>query len=202
MRVVLCHHCWTWEFFQGAACPDCHHLLSLDDPDPTAEELSQRLGTVVMRLGEVAWERDKLPTHGEVWGTTTGLIYWPLLSLLPNGSIVPTERVRVQEMSWSLMSLWKSRSSQIQTTQDEQQHVSFPADREEMGQSFLNTPGAAFFSRENLVKVQCRGRNWMLFRTPGRSVRMKCVSSPAEWKPAWHAFLQQDTWRQLSRRIS
>lgn len=202
MRVVLCHHCWAWVYFQGAACPECHQLLSLDDPDPTAMELSQRFGKVVMRLGEVAWEREKLPAHGEVWGTTTGLIYWPLLSHLPNGSIVPTERVPARETSWSLWPLWKSRTTGTPASSGDDHENAVLTDQTDLGQSFLSAPGAAFFPRENLVKVQCRGRNWMLFRTPGRSVRMKCFSPPAEWKPAWHAFLQQDTWRQLIRRIS
>lgn len=202
MRVVLCHHCWTWVFFQGAACPDCHHLLSLDEPDPAAEEMAERLGTVIVRLGEVAWDRPQLPTQGEIWGTTTGLIYWPLLSHWPNGSIVPFERRPIRDSSWSLLSLWKSPSTTPQNSLSIDSEISLPVDSNSLGESFLNVPGAAFFPRANLVKVQCRGQNWMLFRTSGRSVRMRCHSPPAEWKPVWHSFLQQDAWRQVCCRIS
>jgi hypothetical protein len=201
MRVVLCHHCWTWVFPQGPACPECRLVITLDDPDPSAEEMSQRLGTSVVRLGEVGWQRPRLPSRGELWGTTAGLIYWPMLESLPNGSIIPFERVAERNVSWSVFSLWHRHETPCKTVSIDHAWTPFPVAVEARGQRFLETPGAAFFPRENLVKIQCHGRVWTMFRTFGRTVRMAAFSTATEWKPAWQTFLQQDGWRHITGKI-
>ncbi|HET6424805.1 MAG TPA: hypothetical protein VFG20_14040 [Planctomycetaceae bacterium] len=200
MRVVLCHHCWTWVFPQGPACPECKSVITLDEADPSADEMTARLGTTALRLGEVGWERPKLPPRGELWATSTGLCYWPLLSSQPNGSIVSFERVAARDHSWSVFSLWRASPPVREIAATEDASTPFPLSVETPSQGFLDVPGAAFFPRENLVKVVCRGRSWTLFRTIGRTVRFTAYSVATEWKPAWQTLLRQDAWRHLAGR--
>lgn len=201
MRVVLCHHCWTWVFPNVAHCPECKRVIALDEPDPTAEELGQRFGTALMCLGDVIWERPKLPSRGVFWGTTTGLLYWPLLVHQPNGSIVPLETAATRSSTWtSLFSLWRRTEAEPeQMPPQDEEPVSLPAEGELLGQSFLDTPGAAFFPRENVVRVTRRGRSWMIHRTIGRPLRLTVRSNPTTDKPAWKTFFQQDNWRLISK---
>lgn len=201
MRVVLCHHCWTWVFPNGPACPECRLAITLDEPDPSAEALSARLSGPAERLGEVGWDRPRLPARGELWGTTAGLIYWPLLESLPNGSIVPFEHVTARDHAWSIFSLWHRPEEPQPSVTADHPWTPFPTTPEMRGHRFLETPGAAFFPRENLVKIQCHRKSWTLFRTLGRTVRMTAYSTATEWKPAWQTFLQQDGWRHITGRI-
>ncbi len=197
MRVVLCHHCWTWVFPSGVQCPECKRAIALDEPDPSAEELGQRLGTATQCLGDVIWERPKLPTHGEFWGTTAGLLYWPLLTHQPNGSIVPPE-ISSRSNSWSLLSLWRRSDDAHLDRLPREEFAMLPTAGEPLGQSFLDTPGAAFLPREHLVKITCRGRTWHIHRTVGRALRFMVPVAVPSGKPAWRAFFQQDAWRNIS----
>ncbi|MDP1798777.1 MAG: hypothetical protein Q8K78_14885 [Planctomycetaceae bacterium] len=198
MRVVLCHHCWTWVFPQGTHCPECKHAIALDTPDPTIDELSQRLGTATMRLSPVGWDRPKLPSRGELWGTTTGLLYWPLLTPQPNGSIVSAEASSRSSMSWSLFSLWCRADGAHEMTGSEE-WMPLPDAGQSLGQSFLDAPGAAFIPRENVVKITCRGRYWTIHRTIGRALRFGVPSPSSQGTPTgWRSFFQQDAWRNIS----
>lgn len=198
MRVVLCHHCWTWIFPQGIGCPECQQVVTLDDPDPALEELTERLGTSAVCLGEVRWERPKLPSRGELWGTSAGLIYWPYLVNLPNGSIVPWEPSPPQESSWSVFSLWHRTETRENPAATPADWNEFPTEAAECGTGFLNAPGAAFLARDQLARIQCRGRHWTIHRTTGRAVRFTAIAAATAWKPVWQSFLQQDAWRHLA----
>ncbi len=174
------------------------HVIALDDPDPPIDDFNTQLGTPAVRLGAVEWKRPKLPARGELWGTSTGLIYWPFLVDLPNGSIVPWESPSPPEHHWSVLSLWRRTEMDHTPVAEEPSWRMFPTTSAELGESFLNAPGAAFLSREKLARIQCRGRYWTIHRTVGRAVRFATISASTAWKPAWQTFLRQDAWRHLA----
>ncbi len=198
MRVVLCHHCWTWGFPNGAHCAECKRVIALDEPDPSAADLGELLGTVTTRLVRVAWDRPKLPSRGEVWGTTTGLLFWPTLVQQPNGAIVPLETGARAVSSWSFFTLWR-RVETITAMEDPVAlKVESPSVGVALGQGFLDAPGAAFFPCERVVKITCRSRVWILHRTVGRSLRLMVQPTAAEGSPVWKAFFQQEAWRRIA----
>lgn len=198
MRVVLCHHCWTWGFPQGKQCVECQQVIELDELDPTVDELQQLLGTATIRLAPVTWDRPKLPPQGDLWGTTTGLLFWPRLVQQPNGSIVPAAAATRGISGWSLFSLWRP-SSPSQPSADAESNCLPAADVDgSLGPSFLEAPGAAFFPRDRLVKVTCHRRSWSLHRTIGRPLRFVLPPSSPEEASSWRAFFQQDDWRGIA----
>ncbi len=198
MRVVLCHHCWTWVFPQGTQCGECKSVIALDEPDPAADELGRLLGTVSARLANVVWERPKLPSHAELWGTTTGLLYWPLLIQQPNGSIVPPANMSRPASPWSLFSLWRPTNPARSVDTPLESWTPLPQTGTALGQSFLDAPGAAFFPRENVVKIACRSRSWTLHRTIGRALRLTVQPQVTPGAPSWKDFFQQDAWRSIA----
>lgn len=161
--------------------------------------MGQRLGTVTMRLVHVAWDRQKLPSHGELWGTTTGLLYWPLLKQQPNGSIVPPDTLPSSaSSSWSLFARWRAMDVSPRVDTPGETWTPLPEGGTSLGQCFLDAPGAAFFPREQVVKITCRHRTWSLHRTIGRPLRFTLPSQSVNEVPSWKAFFQQDSWRRIA----
>lgn len=200
MRVVLCHTCWTWVLPSSASCPECQQSLDLDEPDPPLTAVANRLGAVIGRLDAVDWLRKQLPVHGELWGTTTGLLFWPLLTKQPNGAwCEPYHRSPHRHWTWQTFCSWWQTSAEPATP--------FIADAADLkGESgiriaerFFDAPGAAFFPREHLIRITLRRRRWTISRTLGRTVRMAALSSPHESRTAWRRFVQDDpNWRTLA----
>uniref|UniRef100_A0A7C2JX11 Uncharacterized protein n=1 Tax=Schlesneria paludicola TaxID=360056 RepID=A0A7C2JX11_9PLAN len=186
MKIVLCQQCWAWVPSQGEQCPECHQALDLDVPDPSPAQLAERLGEAVCRIAAVQLDRRKLPQRGRLWGTTAGLLFLPELMVLADGSLAdPLEAG--DSGSWSWFGLWRRSNRRFSTSWEEDLP---PAEPWDVAAAFLDRPGAAFFAREEIVRLWNRGRTWTLQRTIGRTVKWTMLSPPEVWRPAWRQLFQ------------
>jgi hypothetical protein len=195
MRIVLCHHCWSWVPLEVEACPDCQQLVDLGEPDPLVTALDALFGQVAGRLATVRCERRQLPSLGALWGVGGGLLFLPELSQLPNGALAgpeePTERF------WPLPRLWPLWGRKTpSTTSRVANHSEPPSD---LGERFLDSPGAVFVPRNHLIRAGLRGRTWTISRTVGRTQRFTILDSAEQARQAWRELLLRDpAWRPLA----
>ena len=198
MRIVLCHNCWCWVPVDGDRCPDCHRTVDLGDPDPSPAELEEMFGPVICELGAVRCERRKLPSVGHFLGVAGGLLFLPDVSVLPNGALEgedgPPERF------WPLSRWWPLWGSRVTAAPLRRALCSKVTDGHAgAGERFLNSPGAAFVPRDQLIRAALRGRVWTISRTLGRPLRLTALGNAEEARQAWHSLLSRDpVWRQLS----
>jgi len=198
MRIVLCHTCWSWVPLDGDQCPECHHAIDLSSPDPLPTALEEFFGTADWRLGTVRCERKQLPSEGTLLGTSEGLLFLPDLSSLPNGAIAAIERPA--EPFWQLPRWWPNWSRRAPTSM-----LAIPPGPERpsasshIGELFLESPGAVFVPREQLIRASLRGRSWIISRTIGSTLRFTSLDSADEARQMWREMLSHDpAWRQLA----
>jgi len=194
MRIVLCHNCISWVPLDAELCPDCHRPLDLNEPDPTAADLDERLGEARWRLGTVRCERKQLPSQGLLLGTTGGLMFLPEVIALPNGALQgvegPVERFWPLPRWWSL---WGRRAPVVPQIREPYLELN------RLGERFLSAPGALFVPREQLIRAALSGRTWTVSRTVGRTLRFTALSPAEEARQAWREMLSHDpAWRQLA----
>ncbi len=184
MRLVICHSCWTWMTPTGTSCSECHHFVDVTQPDPSNARLQEVFGRFVSRVATVRVERRELPATGSLVGTTQGLLFVPFLETLPDGGIHAPYDERGRGSVWSLWRFWQqpqlpgrrfAAGSQVLTDAPEPDLV----------QAFLDSPGALFVARDQLLRLHLRGRCWSLARAQGPVLRITFLSPDEEWKPAW-----------------
>jgi hypothetical protein len=189
VKIVTCHRCWAWVPAKGEQCPECHHGLVLEEADPAPEELARRFGEVVCRIGPIEFERRSLPASGTLWGTTEGLLFLPELMTLADGSLADALDDD-SSRGWNWWGLWRRPSRRPSAKDDVSSEIPDPA------MEFLNRPGAAFFARDEMVRLWNRGRTWSLQRSIGRTVKWTMLTPPEQWRPAWRQlFHTADEWR-------
>lgn len=193
MKIVTCHRCWAWVPAQGDECPECHSPLPLDEADPTRAEMQLRFGAVICRLGAIQFDRRHLPTTGGLWGTTEGLLFLPELMTLADGSLADTLDGGAAS-NWSWWPLRRKSSRRAATIE-----VTHSPELSDPVGEFLDRPGAAFYAREEIVRLWNRGRNWTLQRSVGRTLRWTMLTPAELWRPAWRQlFHTADEWRCVS----
>jgi hypothetical protein len=178
VKIVTCHRCWAWVPAQGEQCPECHHALHLDEADPSPVAMTQRFGEPICRIAAIRIDRRHLPPIGSLWGTSEGLLFLPELMALADGSLADALQGE-SAAGWNLWSLWRRPNRGPRLTDESQGALADPV------AEFLDRPGAAFFAREEIVRLWNRGRNWTLQRSIGRTVRWTMLSPPEHWRPAW-----------------
>jgi hypothetical protein len=187
MKIVLCQQCWAWVPTQGEQCPECHHALDLETPDPSPAEMAEKLGEAVCRIAAVQFDRRKLPQTGRLWGTTAGLLFLPELTALADGSLADAQEV-ASSGTWNWWGLLRRPSPR--RTQDWAGEFATAVEPFDVVAAFLDRPGAAFFARQDMVRLWNRGRNWTLQRSIGRTVKWTMLSPPEVWRPAWRQLFQ------------
>lgn len=198
MRLLLCHHCWSWVAPSGVNCPDCHHLADITQPDPQAAQLACEFGDYVVRLSMIRVETRQLPAVGSLLGTTRGLMYLPFLEALEDGGLRSLADFARQRSLWSRWRFWQTPQFPAGRLLAAAAEVSLP-DEPDLVQRFLDAPGSWFVPRDCLLRIHVRGKNWALTRTRGPVLRFQMLSTPEEWRPAWRQLLAASPeWQRLT----
>ncbi len=198
MRAILCHVCWTWVFPSGTQCPECHHSLDWDEPDPPAAEMGALVGPVLVRLAAVRWERRRLPQTGWLWGTTNGLLFWPFLERQASGAWAETS-LGNDRRGWSFFSRWRSTAA-LPAWSESAPTGSLQETGAALGERYYDTPGAALFRRDDLISLQLRGNTLTLSRTIGRTLKLSLLTPREATLQHWPLLAQEaPAWQALGR---
>lgn len=198
MRAILCHVCWTWVFPSGTQCAECHHPLDWDEADPDPAEMGERLGRVLVRLAGVRWERRRLPQTGWLWGTTTGLLFWPFLERQPSGAWAETSFGN-ERRGWSLFPRWRSTVA-LPAWSEAAPTGTLQETGAALGERYFDTPGGALFLRDDLVGLQLRGKTLTLSRSIGRTLKLTLLTPRETTLQHWPLLTQADpAWLALGR---
>ena len=106
MSLLLCNSCLGWVELNHTRCPRCRHQVDLQQPEPTREQLVQRIGAPLFILGSVQLLRFDPPTAGILYVTSKGLLLGPVFSEVQSGEIrddLPAEPGRLRQLASAVL---------------------------------------------------------------------------------------------------
>jgi hypothetical protein len=178
--IVVCPHCLTWIETHAETCTECGRPVSVDDRDPSVEDLTERLGVSLADIGPMKLLRRGWPECGRLLATTEGLLFVPRFVVQPNGALQAatddggsgTARVP-QLFHW-----W---SEPARRTPAEEAVAGEPPTAELSTVPVLNllfdSPGAFFIRRESIHRIIVRWSRAEIERRPSRTVSLAQASS-------------------------
>ncbi len=177
MTLWLCSDCLQWREPTDSSCAVCGRMLDMDLPDPTLDELAERLGDLRECLGEVDLPRSELPTRGLLHATSNGLLFVPHQSAVSSfeDDDPPPRPTAWQEwlsvvrspvaclrnwLKWDCRS-WRWRKNAHRLELAEQHRVV-------LADVLMSDPGVLFIARASIANWRRRRRRWQFLHVNGR----------------------------------
>lgn len=194
--LLLCRVCLAWCEPILDMCTTCASVLEVSEPDPSREQLTSRLGTVVHSLGAVDVFRTSLPSSGRLLATTTGLLFLPALQEHPRGGWMAQPAPRTPLGLWShhlLQQLrhWLHMNGSVPPVEGAPPHGSEPADW------LLDLPGALFVELTSIQKLTVRKETLRIERQPWRTLSFISLADRSELVRALGDLHRHGTWRDV-----
>lgn len=173
--IVLCPHCLTWIEIHADCCTECGGVVNLDDKDPDDDSMAQRLGERLRDLGPVKLLRRGWPDHGRLLATSEGLLFLPLFTIRPNGSLeaiadaAPAGQSRMAHLfHWWSIPPWRRPADDTGVEQNADAIPLIP-----VLNLLKDSPGAFFIQRESIQRIHVRWGRAQIERRPSRSISLQ-----------------------------
>lgn len=197
--IVVCPHCLTWIEIHSDCCPECATAVSVDDNDPAADLISERLGDRLQDLGPTRLLRRGWPESGQLVATSSGLLFVPHLIVRPNGALEAiTEDSQLRPSRVSGMFHWWSLPPWRRPVDDDQGRSSAEcAEGRPLIDLLFDSPGAFFIARSTIQRIGSRWGRVQIERQPSRSVSLSHTPGSESPREILRPLVEYDAWRSL-----
>jgi hypothetical protein len=194
--IVLCPHCLTWIEIHAQCCTECGTSVTIEDPDPDNDTLTQRLGERLSDAGPVKLIRRGWPNFGRLLATTEGLLFIPQFSVQPNGALeaVTTEAPRASQRVANLFHWWSLPLWRRPVDQSPVRPEAAPLPSASAVDLLFDSPGALFIQRTSIKRIVVRWGRVQIERPPSRSVSLVQVSSGSPPRDALRQLIEFPPW--------
>lgn len=181
MTLLLCPECCQWREPVEGRCPVCAGTLDIAIPDPSLETIAEEIGDLQGLLGVAELSRSHLPKLGQLFATTTGLLFVPsesrviVFAVQPLSPLAPSGRGGEGNLlrcgRW-LSRIWGrlSRRGPAARFGCERRTSEFAAsDRMTLAELLRSDPGILFWSRGRIASWRRQHGRWELLRLDDRA---------------------------------
>lgn len=195
--IVVCSHCLTWVEPHADRCTECGVAVDVDAADPDDVLLAERLGEVLVDLGPVRLERSGWPDHGQLVGTSEGLLFAPRLQPRANGSVEAVGAEPHAVTPWWM--LWLSHRSHPPADQNARPLESglVPSPLRSTVELLHECPGALFVQRTSIHRALVQWGRLRIVRPPSRSVTFIPTTPGQTVRQLMRPLLDHAPWRNL-----
>jgi hypothetical protein len=204
MALVLCQQCLSWVEPIAEQCPQCDYPIDLRTPDPTLDELAAAIGPLVACLGPVRVSRIALPDRGQLYATAGGLFFVPdtaeRVRLVPvNGSrrsfrsVLRTfYRASIATLRIGMPGTWRPYRSPVRVEiRTEELPLLSPDDGERLPRLLMENPGAFFFPRRSIRRINRTFSGWAVVRPNNLALRVKPMGDRSLFHERMSAFAHE-----------
>lgn len=197
--IVVCPHCLTWIEIHADCCTECGSRVNVDDPDPSDEVLTQRLGTRRLELGPIKLLRRGWPERGQLMATTEGLLFLPQFAVCTNGALeAATEDMGTNSSRVAGLFHWWSLPPWRRSVGDGEHQVAADIDRIADPLTLLfDLPGTFFIQRTSIQRLSVRWGRVQVERRPSRSVSLAQVMGCSNPRDALRRLIEFPEWRSI-----
>ncbi|MDB5342273.1 MAG: hypothetical protein JWP89_650 [Schlesneria sp.] len=197
--IVVCPQCLTWIEIQSDCCPECATAVSVEDVDPPADLISDRMGDRLRDLGAIKLLRRGWPENGQLIATTEGLLFVPHLVVRPNGALEPVaEDAPLRPSRVSGLFQWWSLPPWRRSVEDEHSHPSIhPPENLSLPSLLFDSPGAFFIVRTTIQHIVARWGRVHIERQPSRSVSLTQAQGSDSPREILRPLIEYDSWRSI-----
>lgn len=172
MTLLLCPECCQWREPIEGRCLVCAATLDLAIPDLTIESIAEQIGDLQGLLGEAELSRSLLPKLGQLFSTTSGLLFVPSTSrVIVFDNVEHKQGTQRSRFGRFWKRLWQRRFGRYSSARfdcEPRVRMLDGSDRHELAVLLRSDPGVCFWDRRQLAHWRRVRGEWECLRPDSR----------------------------------